>query len=465
MTRKRLMLSALCAGIALSACTDFSDKPLWGVYFSGLPEKIKTGLANEDAVYYILKQTHEPVFRKDDGQNYTSRILANWSRDVNSKEYEFCLKRGLEFRKDKPLTADIFFGHLSAITAKLPVKSNLSIQGDCAAVRFEKRQTGYLEYLTRYENAPTLTESEAQELGLGPYYIAEISKERIVLERKEQARSGYNSIVMYEYGGPSDLRGYRANSVRDFNRIPENEIPREIAGAYVSFPNISLKSVSLIVNIEDRALRHAVYNCIAPKELRAAFFPDGKSFYDIQTVLPLGVPGALAGKPEQTCGKLPPGKGEAPEIVFVNWRDNNTEQLQKFAAGFYEKSGIRLRIKKYTAYDLVKELFVRPHAYHLVMVATSVVHPHHDVFFRDILGSFVDFDLPALSALFNRMTNEENMQEKTDLAVKIARGLSREAVALPLYQEVRDFYYPPEVSNMVVGKSFIEYPEIADFRW
>ena len=54
---------------------------------------------------------------------------------------------------------------------------------------------------------------------------------------------------------------------------------------------------------------------------------------------------------------------------------------------------------------------------------------------------------------------------KHALAMSVVGELAKEAVALPLYQSVRVFWYPKKIENIVVGKGFLEYPEIGDFRW
>lgn len=451
---------------ALTSCRHAPAEHAWGVYFSGLPEKVLVKLAGEDAVFYILKQTHEPVLRKDDGQNYSSRILKSWRRNTDSTEYVLCPDTSQEFDGQNLFSLEYFISHLSRITGKYSREFRVERTGDCARVSFDRPRKGYSDFLTKYENAPTLAKNINTEIGLGYFYVEDLSKERVLLKRKQPYKNGYNSVIMYEYSGLSGLKSPKKD-VLDYNRIPENEIPAEIAGKYLSFKNISLKSVSLIINHPDKQLREAVYNCIDTEKLRAAFFPEAKGFYDIKTVLPLGVPGALPGKPVQTCRRLAWPEGQTPLLTFANWREDNTEPLKMFASDFFKRSGIRIGIEKYDAYELVKTLFRRPHPYNLVMIGTSVVHPEYEVFFKDILGKdgLLDFDLPRESSLYGKMIKTDDLQEKINMAEKIAEGLSEEAVALPLYQEVRNFYYPPEIKNLVIGTSFIEYPEVADFRW
>ena len=126
-----------------------------------------------------------------------------------------------------------------------------------------------------------------------------------------------------------------------------------------------------------------------------------------------------------------------------------------------------MKIKFYSAQELVKTLFTRPHLYDMVAISFSVVQPEYETFFKDfaVKDGFLDYDLPRLSGLREELLKSEDEGEKVLLASKIADELIREAVVLPLYQEVRTFYYPAQIKNMMVGRGFTEYPEVSDFRW
>ncbi|HAH31591.1 MAG TPA: hypothetical protein DCL44_04690 [Elusimicrobia bacterium] len=457
-----LLMFVLCAFLVFG-CSKPKDY-FWGVYFSGLPERIFAELAGEDAVFYILKQTHEPILRRDDGENYSSRILKNWRRSVDSSIYTFCPDTSQRFNTQYAFSTEYLKTHIAFITRRYSPDFAVSQTGGCVVVDFKKSRKGYLEFLTKYTNAPTIRENGNIEAGLGAFYVADISKEKIVLKRKKYCGKGYNTITVYEYGGISDLNPQKID-LKDFNRIPESEIPENVSKQFLSFENISLKSVSLVINSPNIKLRKIVYNCVDIVKLRQAFFPKTKGFYDIATILPVGVPGGQAGRPMQLCSK--PHQMEGTTLIFANWRSDNQRQLETFATDFHKTTGIIMKIKNYSAYDLVKTLFKRPHPYNLVMIGNSLVQPEYDVFFKDFLkkDGLLDFDLPHLNSLRNSMIKEEDDHEKTNIAVKIAEGLSSEAAVLPLYQETRSFYYPTEIKNLTVGKNFIEYPDVGDLRW
>ena len=438
----------------------------WGVYLPGLPEKVLTSLADEDVVFYILKQTHEPLFRMDDGDNFSSRVLKNWSRSVDSSKYVFCPDTAQRFDGKQNFSLDFFETYLADVTRRYSQDFTILRTGECLNVSFKKRKAGYLNFLTKYTNAPTLGISRDMELGLGPFLTESIGKENIVLKRKKSVDKGYDRITLFEYADSSvDLN---RKDLSDFNRIPFGALPEAVSERFISFESIPLKSTGLIITSPDKTSREILYNCFDISGFRQAAFPDAKQFYDIQTLLPMGIPGAKPGRPPQECRNSYREKAKALKpFILANWRRENLAPLKAFAADFYVRTGIRIEIKQYEVQELVKTLFVRPHPYDLVLVNFSVVQPEYDIFLKDFLvkDSLVDFNMPKLAVLRKKMIKEEEGPVVAEMAANIAGGLGKEAAVLPLFQEIGKFYYPANIKNMIVGKGFTEYPEVADFRW
>ncbi len=458
--RQIVFLTLLC----LCACGGKTGGGVWGVYLPGLPDKIKAELANDDAVYYLLKQTHEPILRKEDGQNYSSRLLDRWERNAASSRYSFCLKAGLRFSFKEPFSKEQFLSHMVSVADKYGDVRSVDLSGNCVDVGFNGAHYGFMDFLTKYENAPTLADGKDVEIGLGPYYVKSISGARIVLARKKTIKDGYNSIVMFEYGGPGETLG-KDVVISDYNRIPEKEIPSSVKKRMVSFTNITLKSVGLVINIRDKELRRTVYNCVDPKALRAAFFPSASGFYNIRTMLPLGVPGAEGGVPIQEC-KIFRHSGEGRKLMLANWRKDNLKDLKNFSQAFFKKTGIHIAVRNYEAADLVRTLFKRPHPYDLFLISSIALMPEHDVFFKNFLKApdlLTDYGSARLEKMYSTMLVAEDANRKKDIALNIAEGLANENFVLPLYQETRVFYYPSEIKNILIGKSFVEYPEVGDF--
>jgi len=453
----------LVAAVALSGRS--SDPKVWGVMVSGLPDRVTTALADEDVPLYILKQTHEPLLRSDDGQNYYSKVLTSWRRNADSSEYLFCPDPKSEFDAKYPLTPGILREHLEKITARFSGIYSVGADGECVGVKFGTGRKGYMQFLSMYENAPTLKLTDLVELGLGKYRVSEINREHIRLEKKRSCRNCYGEIMVYE-SARDYLSDLQRPDIADFNRIAWREIPEEVLSRFKVFDNIPLKSFGLVLVSSDKDVRRTVYNCMDIAQLRRAVYPHAKRFNDISTILPAGVPGARPGRPAQECGADKSTAGGKRIVLAAVDRDNRA-QLQSVAADFFERTGIKMDVHLYSAGDLVQVLFDRPHPYDMVPIVYSVVQPEYETFFKDfcVKDGFLDYDLPRTAELRSRLLRVEDERQKSEIAVEITKTLAEEYVILPLFQEVKEFYYPTEIRNLVIGKGFTEYPEVADFRW
>lgn len=436
----------------------------WGVLFPGLPEKITTAKASHNTLFYILKQTHEPLFRKDDGDNFTSRILLSWQRSVDSRTYSFCPNSELKFNDSAKFTKDYFLKYISSVTAVYTPEFSVNGAGPCFEVRFKKNAVNYLDFLTLYENAPTLTASPMVEDGLGPFKVTTLTKSLIVLVRKKPARGGYNKVHIYDYKGGKDER-LLSREISDFNRVNSADVPHWVKEKYRGFDNIRLKSVVLVLNHPSVQVRRAIYNCVDIETFRKIYFPGLKEEYDIQNIFPLGVPGALPGKPNQSCHTGATGK---VRVELANLRDDNRKELEKYAKELSSRSGIDVQVVNYVPTELTLLRSKKTWAYNLLVIAVDAVRPEQEAFISPFLRSkkpFVEYKLPALRAKYEEMVSTEDLDKKTGLATKIMGDMAKEYIALPLFQSTGRMYYPKNIKNLDAGRGFLEYPEVAEFRW
>ncbi len=434
----------------------------WEVLATGLPERVSTANSRSNIPYYILKQTHEPVFRKSDGQNYSSRILKKWSRSSDYRNFMFCPAQLLVFDDRTPFDFEQFKTHISSITAKYDSGFKLSVADGCVNIAFNAQRKGYLDYLTLYENAPTKLISGQAETGLGPFRVESFSKEKIILSRKIRLRAGYDQIVLHEYAGPKDPNlGNRA--IKDFNIIPGGDIPDWVKQEYARVENVELKSINLIINHPDRKIRSRVYNCVDIPALRSAFFSGKKDFFNISNILPMGIPGAVPGVPAQTCDK---GSASGAELRFANWMFGNSEAMAKYAAELSRKSGIKIRLDQYSPQALVGVLHKGPRPFNLVIIVFDAVRPDPTAFFESFAKSdgFHDFESPDIVSGYRKLFYADDEMEREIISKELAGKISKQALALPLYQNIRAIYYPKEINNLIVGQGFLEYPEVAEFR-
>ncbi len=437
----------------------------WVVLANSLPSQVHANQAFISIVLYILKQTHEPLLRRDDGENYSSRILHKWERSLDFKEFSFCPNQSLRFNESSKFTEYLLGEQLSSITKKLDSSASLEVKAGCVAVKFIRGRPGYLDYLTQYENAPTVRRDGAIEDGLGPFRVEMVDKNIILLRRKIPIARGYNTITVRQNSpdiSPVDF------GVSDRNLISGMELPHSIRVNYQGFYNTELKTGNLIINHADPAMRRVIYNCADIQMLRRSFFPAKGDFFDVGSVLPIGVPGAQQGLPRQDCTAALAGlKNKHATIVFSNWRTDNDAEMSRFAEKFYKDTGVHIKMVRYPPAEFKKMLHTRPRPYNLTIMHLDAVVPNHqaflEVFFRE--DGYLDFDLPSGAKTFASMLVEEDAGRRHSLAMSVVDQLRKEAVALPLYQSVRVFWYPGKIKNVVVGKGFIEYPEIGDFRW
>ena len=454
--------AVLCAALWGLSVTRNGTKE-WGALLSALFDRISTkNITN--SVYYILKQTHEPVFRKDDGQNYTTKVLSSWSRSADSSRYVLCPDTSLHFDDSRPFSSEYFNGYLRAVTASYDPTATVTSNGGCCIVTFRRGRSGYLDFLSQYENTPTI-DNGVYQLGLGAYRVSEISKDKITLARKEPVAHGYNKIVFYDYKGGNDPNLHN-KAVKDFNRIAPFDVPEHVRKDFLSFENLGLKSEVLLINVADEKIRKVLYNCIDVDAFRRAYFPKKQSFYNIQTVFPLGIPGARAGLPfqdRQLCKKSNPTR----PIILANWRKDNIPQIKEFAAAFRKRTGINIKVVNYNANALAASLSKRPRAYDLLVIMLSAMRAEQQDFLSSFAGkgSYLDYDVAGLNAEYAALLNEDAREPRSRLAERIANKLTRHYAALTLYQGNDTVYYPREIKNLVVGSELMEYPEVADFRW
>lgn len=434
----------------------------WEVLATGLPQRVSTAGARSNITYYILKQTHEPIFRKSDGQNYSSEILAKWTRSPDYRNFMFCPNRQLAFDSRTPFDFEQFRTHITSVTARYDSGFKLSGAAECVSIAFKAQRKGYLDYLTLYETAPTRLISGQAETGLGPFRVESVSKEKIILFRKVRMRYGYSQIVLHEYAGPKDPN-LENRAVKDFNIIPSGDIPNWVKREYARVENVELKSINLIINHPDRKVRSRVYNCIDIPALRSSFFAGKKDFFNIGNILPMGIPGAVPGFPAQVCGKA---AGKGAELRFANWMFGNSGAMAKYAAEFYKKSGIKMRLDSYSPQALVGALHKGPRPFSLVIIVFDAVRPDPSAFFESFAKSdgFHDFEIPEVVSGYRRLFYADDETEQERLSKELADRISAQALALPLYQNIRVIYYPKEINNLTVGRGFLEYPDVAEFR-
>ncbi|MCM2266532.1 MAG: hypothetical protein NDI60_02015 [Elusimicrobiales bacterium] len=459
---------ALCAlqGSFLTGCRRrASDLKTWHVMVAALPEKVLKDNLGEGTVTYIFRQTHEPLFRLEDGQNFRSKVLSRWSRSIDAREFMFCPNQEMRLRDDIRFTAEYLRDFLVKNAAKFGGNPDVSESQGCVYVKFPESQPGYLAFMSSYFNAPSV-EDGGISYGLGQFSVKAVSREEVELVRKAKIPDGYNKIVFHAYAGPDDPR-LKDGTISDFNKLSSFQQPEWIKSEYLGFDNVELRVVGLAISHADPEVRSVLYNCINVDEFRRAVVPARKDFYDVQTVLPVGVPGSRGGRPKQACHVARHLRGK--EVILANPRTDNIAQLAEFSRGFFGKTGMRLNVRQYKPEEMNPMIYDKVHRrpYNLVLVVTENSSPDQDGFFAFYAGEARAADhVPAeVLNLYEKLKRESSPDRKQALAEKLAARLGELGLVLPLYQTMGRLYYPAEIRNLSVGRGFAEVPDVAEFRW
>jgi len=454
-----LVLGRLLSGLAAAAEQD----AVWEVLSGGLPVRVSVEDASINSSIYVLKQTHEPLFRRDDGEIVNSRLLKRWSRNPWATEFELCPDTSFKFDEQHIFSLEYFQDYISKVAKIFDKRAVVSGEARCVKISFKTSRKEFLKFLTSYEYAPTVKKNKGIELGLGKFIVESISKNQLVLKRREPERRAYNKIIFHQYAGPADPN-LKNRQISDFNNIPSFDIPEWVKAEYFHFDSPILRSIDLIINHPDKDIRKAVYNCMDYNALRRAYVPKRSSFIDIKNMLPIGVPGAEAGSPIQNCKAVLPVKAPEKQLAFLNLAYDNDKEMSAFCRDFQNKTGIKVDVIRYPDNEVDAAVFNFPRRYNMVVVVIDAVRPDSAAFFDYLVGtnSYFDSAPPFLGKQYLQMLREDGGKS---VAESMAAKLGEEALVLPLYQNIGTFYYPQKIKNMIVGRGFIEYPEVADFRW
>lgn len=359
----------------------------------------------------------------------------------------------MKFNSNKSFDTTYFSNYIKSVTQKFDNKFLVIQKNGCFKIKFETPKRKYLDFLTYYENAPTVRRTQNIEDGLGEFYVDVLNSELIVLKRKRRIKNAYEIIVGKRYNEQDNLNcGFY-----DFNLIAPFSRPEWVEEKYQKVENVELKTVVLIINHSDKNLRKLIYDCIDIYKLRSSFYPKKKDFIDVKSILPMGV--YLPGKefPKQDCKVK---DISYPELIFANWMSDNEEQMNTFVSNFYKKTGVKIKVRKITPEVLVKNFDESKKIYNLTIVVIGAAKNDPITFLEPFFYKRRFYDYSVVKKIM-KPENSKYIDDYTELI----NVLKKEFLVLPLYQSINQLYYPPHIKNIIVGRDFLQYPEIAEFRW
>ena len=149
--------------------------------------------------------------------------------------------------------------------------------------------------------------------------------------------------------------------------------------------------------------------------------------------------------------------------MFVNWKSNNLKTLEAYFRNFQDNHGIEIVIQNISLNEFIKVVFKKPHPYDIVVIALDATRPNLQPFYKHFFGekqNLLDVDTSKIFPIFEKISQNGSIDQINNLN----RLIAAHQFILPLYQEVRDFYYPKHIKNLNTGKDFLEYPEIGELQ-
>lgn len=453
---KKIILSFI-----LVSCSTEKDQ-IWNALVLGLPSNLGTVAANVNMGLYVVKQTHEPLFRLDKYGQFYSQVLTSWERNRDYTSFTFCPDSNLQFNKDQFFNQKFLSTFLKSYSKKNGYLTAISEIDTCTLVKVREKGREFLSNLTKYENAPTLEgKGKTFEYGLGKFQIEDFNKTKLIMKRKKDSSDGYNTIIFKTYEGPKDT-ALKNKNYEDFNRVFITDVPDWVKADFKSFDVQLLQSVNLVINIPNKEHRKRIFNCIDVSKFRRAFANGQTKFANIGNILPVGVSGGKPVKVNQNCKR----ESESVSYPFYNWKADNHDSLEKYFNEIKVK-GINLKLENHSLDDFVSSVFKQPHPYKLTVMAFDATVGSHEPFFTHLVKkhqAVIDSPILKASDLLDSLLVETNEVRKEELVIELLRHLKESYYILPLYQEQRAFYYPKHVKNINLGNNFLEFPEIGELK-
>lgn len=456
--------------LAVFLCSCGERRPpdrAWDMLAVGLPAEATPRVAMLNMGYYLLRQTHRPLFDLQSDGRFSSRLLERWTRAIDSTSYVLCPAGGLRFDASRPFDRDYLARFLRARATTLDPRAAISEEGACVRVALTRNGDRFLPFFADMANAPTVTTPDPKvELGLGDFRAETVSSDRIVLSRKETVTDGYEKVVMHAHGGANDPR-LEDRGVEDMNRVLLQDLPDWVKTSYDDYGVTLLQSVNLLIDAPDPATRRLVHGCLDVDRFRRAFMPRQRDFADIATILPLGLPGARAERPSQRCPSTKVRAG-APALTFGNWNRGNEEGLRAEFIRLSAATGLRFDVKTLSQDDFVKQILSTRRTFDLSVIALDATSPDYAAFYGPVVGDrgrFARVALPQARALLDLLSGEADAKRLSRDVAELDALLAGEGLVLPLYQETRTFYYPKGLKGLELGNNFLEYPDIGQIRF
>ncbi|USN46711.1 MAG: hypothetical protein H6626_10900 [Pseudobdellovibrionaceae bacterium] len=457
----KVVIKALILSVSVGCGA--KNRPLqeWNVLTPGVPTRVSPDFKHSLLTSYILKQTHKPIFEYNSEKGYESQILDKWSRDLNYKHFQFCIYEPKTLAEDSYFDVnklELFLNHFFKMEHLKPfIERN---NKNCLKLTFSHSMRNIFTLLSQREHMPSFPGGQNWENGLGPFTIQSMTDEIVVLTKKGPTSSGIKRINFVN----SNSRTVDSfiDRIDDFNLAPSGWVKRFDLSRFNRFNTQQLKISAIVLNIDDKEARRIIFDCFPIEEFRNAMNPETKAFVNIKSIFPLGIPGAQLGLIARKCSKT---KIKQKPLRFVLWHGDHESRIVSIVKHLSEKTGIRIEVDFLPFNKLNELIYQNQSGYDLIPIKIDTKRKLHSPFFEAFIDPrklITNQKVPGVLSTYEKLLAlERSGQSSTSLAKILEHKLLDESLILPLYQVTKEIFYPKNITGLMIGDDFLDFPEIS----
>lgn len=438
---------------------------LWRVAIVGSPVRITPSDANLLPTSYILKQTHEPIFNKDKNGSFYSNILDHWGRSIDYKDFRLCIAEPRYFGEGEYFTFSLLKDLvLRSLQAFKENHYKYEADNNCLTLHFNTAFPDFLTLLSSLENAPSRKSKIANvENGLGDFIVENFSKELVTLKRKREDASKIDQINFYNIEFIEHDRELMGK-MDDINHLLAKSLATIPKEKFKAFEYSPLREFVLLINVRDEKIRESIFNCVNIDLLRKSAYLDEKQFNDVSTLFPVGIRGGKPGKLYRKCNlELTSSRNATRQIDFKIWEGVDVNGIENAFANVHingKKVPIIVHRKKYV--NLIEDMIAKKFDLALMVVDTreSSYHSFFDYIY-DNNQTLVNPSGKEGYSLYNQLKNKSDLKDQYVISLKLQQIVFSEHIVLPIFQPVRTFYYPKNVSGLYMLEDFLDFPNLS----
>lgn len=460
---------ALLITVFGSQCWAYSNT--YSIFLNELPTRINVADAHKNYAYYVLYQLFDPLFESSYPSKVSSNILERWTSNDNFTRFELCPSKQTRFSNGKILTSAILENNLKRLVDKhyLQKPIRISDENDCVILEYSFSFPNLFAKLSTLDSAiidPATLSADIQ-VGVSDFNISSLSRDMITMERitGTQPNNIHKIVFIKQTPGKSRVvSGYFP--VTDYNRVPFEEVPFFIKLLYRKYEVPLMKTYVLVINNSSERVRSILQNCLDINRLRELFMPGRKQFMDVGSLVPIGVAGAEPSSYMQTC-HYGANDSEPRILKFLSFKQHVSKQLQQYFDVTLKQYGIKMEVVDVDLEQMAHIIFKGNRAYDATIIGFDAAYPDprgfFDYFFQED-KRLVSQRNKYIADLFQE-SSVSTVHTNDSLLVRNANQyLLKSHQILPLFQEVRELYFPENITFTHQDPVLLHYIKVSNVK-